>query len=424
MLKPFSLTLFFFLTLIPVNGSADGVIDWRYQQPVPQIRAAAPRSGTDVRTEGLQYLNALRTGAGLIAFTANADLDSAAQNHVDYLFCANQFGHYENQSDCPAHYSGVYPSDRGTAAGYSWSAYGENISGGSPTITDAIDGLMSAIYHRFGFLTFDLDEVGIGYGSDSSYAYNTIHNFDMGNRGSVTDTRQQNPAYALWPYNGYKNAQPSFDNSESPDPLPECPDFGIAGNPVSIAFNPGTSGTISLKRFELYDSDDQNITNIKVLSHNNDTHLDAREFVLFPMTSLSLDSRYRAVFSYTENGTQKSLQWHFNTRRYNYKRYEVTDGHSYDVVSGQTYIIHIKPADCTTPLNAYSYRYSGSAPAIDRLSLDILKVSVSGDTTFYFPNSNNPDITFTLHVAPTDNAIAPSIPDAVKIQPALHYLLF
>ena len=81
---------------------------------------------------------------------------------------------------------------------------------------------MTAIYYHLGFLTFDMNEVGIGYGSDNSYAYKIIYNFDMGNQDSVSNTQQQNPYVVLWPYSNYKNAQTSFDNSESPNLLQEC----------------------------------------------------------------------------------------------------------------------------------------------------------------------------------------------------------
>ena len=427
--------LFFILTTASYAAvqAGDGVVDWRYLQNAPlqshtqaplqgQAAAASASNSADPRTEGLNYLNALRSGSGLIAFTANSLLDNAAQNHVNYLLCANRSGHYEDKNVCSNKYTGNSPSDRITAAGYSWHATSENITAGSDTMQHAIDGLMSAIFHRFGFLTFDLNEIGIGYGSDSNYDYGTVHNFDMGNQGSTSATRQLNPYVALWPYNNFKKAQTSFDNSESPVPLPECQRYGIAGNPVSVAFNREKSGSVSLRSFELYNSDHQKMTDVKVLDSTNNNHLNSREYALFPMTSLDLDSRYKAVFNYTEDGTDKTITWQFRTRRYNYRRYNVTDGHTYDLIAGQTYIIHIKPADCTIPLSSFSYSYSGSKPAYKRLGLDIMQVTISGDTTFKFPGSS-PQLTFTLHAAATDNAIAPSLADAVKIQPALQLLL-
>lgn len=69
----------------------------------------------------------------MIALASNCDLDTAAKSHVDYLICANQFGHYEDSGNaCYDNTAGGYaPHDRGTAAGYSYTVYRENISAGS-----------------------------------------------------------------------------------------------------------------------------------------------------------------------------------------------------------------------------------------------------------------------------------------------------
>ncbi len=403
--------------------SADGVIDWRRGTP-PTVRKATARAPSNPRTDALDYLNAMRTGAGLIAFDANATLDTAAQNHVNYLLCVNAFGHYENQNDCPDKYTGDTPSDRGTAAGYSWQAYGENISAGSPTIIDAVDGLMSAIYHRFGFLTFSMDEIGIGYGSDSNYAYGTLYNFDMGNRNNVSNTQALNPDYVLWPYDGYRKAQTSFDNTESPDPLPECNDYGVAGNPVSVAFNPDDTSAVSLDAFRLYDANGTEITDTKILSSANDNHLDNHKFVLFSMHSLHIDREYRATFDYTRASSQHHLEWTFRTTRYDDPHYDVTDGGSYDIVSGKPYIIQLRPADCNITLNPYSYSYSGSAPTVERLGYDLFRITATGDVTFYFPDSSNPHFTYTLNIAASDNAVAPSPLVPPALVPVVNYLLF
>ncbi len=404
--------------------SANGVIDWRLGTQTPTVHNAAARTLSDPRTDALDYLNVMRTGAGMIPFEANASLDSAAQSHVDYLFCANQFGHYENQNDCPDKYTGDTPGDRGTAAGYSWHAYGENISAGSPTITEAVDGLMSAIYHRFGFLTFSMDEIGIGYGSDSNYAYGTLYNFDMGNRGSVSDTQALNPDIVVWPYDGYTNAQTSFNNTEAPDPLPECADYGVAGNPVSVSFNPSDTSAPALDAFRIFDADGTEITDTKVLTSANDTYLDNHEFVLFTMHPLHVDRQYRVVFDYTRASSQHHLEWTFRTTRYDDPHYDVTDGGSYNIVSAKPYIIQLRPDDCNVTLNAYSYAYSGSAPTVERLGYDVFRITATGDVTFYFPDSSSPQFTYQLVIASDDNATAPSPITPPALVPIVNYLLF
>lgn len=401
------------------SDSLEGVISWRHssdnQNNTKSLQAqafGAPLSVSSERSDGFNYLNALRNGAGLISYGANSKLDDAAQNHINYLITNNEFGHGET-SGLPG-FTGASPSARLTYTNYSWTSIGENISAGSDTTNEAIDGLFSAIYHRFGFLDFNNNEVGIGLSYDDSYAYGSAHGFDMANSGNVLTTRQLNPKYVLWPYQNYNNAQTSFNNSESPDPTPECPNGGITGNPISIGFNPDKNGTIGMSTFKLFKNDGTEITNTKILSSG----LSDTQFVLFPMTSLSLDSRYRANFSYTEVAVEKNISWYFNTRRYTDKRYEVSHSNTYNVISGQSYIIHLKPFDCTTTLNSYSWN---SGAVVERLSPDVFRISVTSDTTFTF---NSGSFVFTLHIAQSDNAIDPSSQDIPSLTPIISYLLF
>ncbi len=387
--------------------SDSGVISWRQADSVSEDyflrHSPALRISVNERAEALTYLNALRTGSGLIAYTANINLNTATQNHIDYLINNNVFGHYETEGQ--PYYTGVTPSARGTAAGYSWRSYGENISAGQVNIIESIDGLITAIYHRFGFLDFNNNEVGIGSDQSASYGYNTAYGFNMGNRANTLTTQQLNPAYVVWPSQNYTNAQTSFGNTESPDPTPECDPGGITGNPLSVEFNPSKNSTVSLTSFKLYRDNGSEITNTKTLTQQSDPngHLSATQFVLFPMRSLDIDSRYRAEFKYTESSVAKVIAWNFNTSRYDEKRYEVSDGGSYDVISGQNYIFQMKPTECNTAFNGYSW--SGGA-IIERLSSDTFRISTTRNSLIDFKNG----FEFNLQIASEDSAIAPSTP--------------
>jgi len=128
----------------------------------------------------LNYINQLRVEAGLTQLVENSKLDIAAQKHADYLSDTNTIGHYENNSAYPSiYYSGVFPVDRGAAANYYSPYYSENLSSGQKNVYDSIDGLMSAIYHRYGFLDFNIDEIGIGLNYNNSNG--KIFNYNMGN---------------------------------------------------------------------------------------------------------------------------------------------------------------------------------------------------------------------------------------------------
>ena len=391
---------------------------WRtYTQEPATLPNRMLRSTATERLEGLRYLNTLRTGANLIPYHANRILDTAAQNHMNYLLEQHRFSHYESNTSSTL-FTGNSAGDRIRAAGYEWSSYGENLSSGDLNIVASIEGLFSAIYHRFGFLDLRNDEIGIG--SVSSTTYGNMYGFNTAST-AWWQTRSQNPAYVLWPHNTYRNAQTSFSNYEAPDPLPECPAGGISGNPISIEFNPDKTGNITMTSFKLFQSNGNEIRNTKILSAASDPNgfLTTKQFVLFPMTSLTLDSSYHAVFQYDDSGTGKTISWNFNTRRYSEKRYDVVNGGTYDLIDGQAYILHLKPSDCTWVLGGYSW--SNSRTIVERLHSDIFRITLHGDTDFNFGNFN-----FSLRSAVSDRAIAPSSSQARTTTAALsviHFLL-
>jgi len=433
-MKTFYLLFFILTSLI---ASEDGLQSWRLFDEHAQQHTLHPRaqvrSDATERLNGLNYINTMRTAAGMIPFTANSLLDTAAQNHINYLIYHDLFSHYEDQTNYPYLFTGTAPGDRITYAGYSWTSYGENLSAGDADIYEAIDGLITAIYHRFGFFTFLNDDIGIGSGVDGGYPYGSAFGFDMGNNGSWSTTQASNPAYVLWPASNYKNAQTSFFNTESPDPTPECVDGGITGNPISISFNSSKTNTITMTSFQLFDSSGSEMTNTKILTYetdpnntpldnnaSNDFGVDTNEFVLFPMSSLNIDSRYQAKFNYTESGTAKGISWYFNTRRYDDPRYEVINENTYDVISGKNYLFHLKPNDCNATF--FSMTIVGSA-TVERLSLDLFRIQATGNTSFYFPDNVTPTFSFSLNIAELDNAIPPSNQNTAPMVPVIFYLL-
>ena len=123
-----------------------------------------------VAAEGLAYLNKLRAQAGMTTLQQQPALTRAAQNHAAYL--ANNHWKDDRQPLHSAHteepggsfFSGEKVAQRVQHAGYPHDAVLENVSQGSTDmqIDAAIDGLMGAIYHRFTFLNFAVDEIGIG----------------------------------------------------------------------------------------------------------------------------------------------------------------------------------------------------------------------------------------------------------------------
>ncbi len=351
--------------------------------------AAHPRS----LTSGYSYLSHLRSLAGMTPLGRNQLLERAAKNHDLYMIANNVFGHGERQGD--PHFTGATPADRAVYAGYPSRYVLENIAGGDKSIEESIDGLFSAIYHRFGFLDFTIDEVGAAFDTNPDYSYQSVSTFDMGNKeiarlcegpefngyGSYTynicadpnkkisatkfhkaleDLANQNPSIVLWPYKNATDIPPVFYD-EHPDPLPEC---SVSGYPVSVNFNPfKTSGTPQMIEFSLQNEEGDEVPLVRTMTHDNDPsgHFSVYDFAIFPQNHLDWNAVYHARFVYSLDGQTHTIEWHFRTRALPTPHYIVQeDGKSYRVVSGKKYFFYFPPRDCNDKLTGFSSRYRGN----------------------------------------------------------------
>ena len=128
----------------------------------------APGPGCGDAADAYAYLNTLRRGLGLGELAPSPTLARAAESHARYLeqnrpaqgWAARVDAHAEAASR-PG-FTGEHPQARAVHAGYPHDAVSENVHTGAQDAREAIDGLMSGIYHRFGFLDPLLDQVGIG----------------------------------------------------------------------------------------------------------------------------------------------------------------------------------------------------------------------------------------------------------------------
>jgi hypothetical protein len=83
------------------------------------------------------------------------------------------------------------PAERALATGYPHRAVLENVSMGFRNADDAIDGLMSAIYHRLTFLGLEAEQMGVAVGERSRV-------FLLG-RSDIAQLCEDPPAEALYP---------------------------------------------------------------------------------------------------------------------------------------------------------------------------------------------------------------------------------
>ncbi len=363
-------------------------------------------SSTTKTDDALIYLNQLRQRAGMIPFNKQDNLTASAANHANYLKLNQATGHAEFSGNNG--YSGDYASDRAIATGYSSRTVSENISAHSEVTTakESIDNLMSAIYHRFGFLDLETDEIGIGYISDTAdiFVYNmgvsglrTLCDgssyigtesyypnicADSSFRIKASDYEQvlsnlqaSNPDIITWPADGDNDVPPAF-YEENPDPLPN---HGVSGYPVSVQFNTSKIAqaptNVSLK---LYSASDNLI--VSTITQSDPGKLFTKyQFVLFPYQRLEWNKQYRAELSYDLNGVL-SKTWQFKTRDPGYTIQTLsTDGQNITATSGQTFILY------SPPENEFdiSSGYSTSTPStmqldIRRIDAHTLQITATG----------------------------------------------
>ncbi|KUN04692.1 hypothetical protein AQI95_19335 [Streptomyces yokosukanensis] len=122
-------------------------------------KPTATASGVTARI--LQLVNAERAKVGCRPLTLNSELTKAAQAHSADMASHRNMSH--TGSD------GSSPGERITAAGYQWSAYGENVAYGYATADQVMTGWMNSPGHRANILNCSFKEIGVGLAQPGSY---------------------------------------------------------------------------------------------------------------------------------------------------------------------------------------------------------------------------------------------------------------
>jgi uncharacterized protein YkwD len=298
------------------------------------------------KREALAQISQIRASMGMPILLENTALQKAAQAHADYLVQHHVSAHLEKSGQ--SGFTGTKPLDRALRAGYGARFVGENLSTKSTDAVHSIDGLFSAIYHRFGFLNLSFDEVGIGIAQQTSDARNSAFVYLMGNSevhrlcteksyqgsgryvyGVCADTKQRikahvynrardeikerNPKIVFYPYDGQREVPPAFYN-ETPDPLPE---YDVSGFPVSVEFNDRYFRKVALISFRLYEEGGSEVAPVRLLDKRSDPHheLTRRQFALLPLKRLAYGTTYRAEVVYRHNKKKRKILWRFTTRQ-------------------------------------------------------------------------------------------------------------
>ncbi len=356
----------------------------------------------------LNYLNKLRIGAGLIPLTENNKLENAAKNHANYLIKNHTIGHFEDKNSIG--YTGKYGSQRSIYSGYKTSMVIENISNNNFTAKESIDGLMAAIYHRFGFLDFHIDEIGIGIKQNLNDKSQTAFVYDMGSHnledicqkknsirvGEYADNicadrslkieaklfnkilssnRKRNKKIVKYPFDGQKDVPPAFYD-ELPDPLP---DYSVSGFPISVSFNESYFKKVDMLSFKLFDNNGTEIKETIVYNKNSDPNkrLKRFEFALFPLKRLEWNSKYSVEIIYKADNQLKREYWSFKTRQFKLPFYKVTSNkNSFKIKTGENNIFYFPPNSKRDILGSLKYPANLDISFIDKNTIKLIANSV------------------------------------------------
>lgn len=352
------------------------------------------------KAEAYTLLNEVREAVGLNRLMQEEHLERAAQAHANYLVRNHTSGHTESSS--LKGFSGVRPADRAVAAGYALTQVSENLSTQNRDAQNSLEGLFSAIYHRFGFLATDIDQVGIGVaqeGKESAFVYLMgnealeklcrVDAFDGYGRymfkvckdpkhriganvfnEAKEKLKQYNPPLILYPYDGQEDVPLAF-YQETPDPLPE---YDVSGFPVSIIFNDYYFKEVKLLSFKLYENGEHPLHHVRLISKENDPNrrFDDHSFALFPLERLAYDTEYSVEVDYEADGKRGHKRWHFHTRVPDEPLITLKKGDStLKLESGKSYLLYFEPRTGRDLLKRVSYPHDITVTFVDSNTLRI-----------------------------------------------------
>ncbi len=344
---------------------------------------AVPNGWSSDEATALDYLNKVRKSLGLKAFNANDNLHTSALNHSKYQVFNDEMGHLETEGK--EYFSGKSIQDRIENAGYTnYYTIGENVAFDTEPKNN-VDDLLSAIYHRKGFLSFDFTDIGVGKATDNEGSVRVAYTYDMGSKNFSGSSEDKD--YVVYPID---KLNVSIFSGEEPNPIAG---HKFSGNPASIFFNNNKvdCSSISMDSFTLTDlTDNIETENLKILTRDNDSNgiFGSCDFALFPKEREKFGHKYQATFKYEDNSGSHTVNWNFyiplppNATLDNILNIKDSES-SFTINKGENYYIFVEPTEDNPYINNISYSTVGDI-SLDDLSYydnNTLKINVSPNSS-------------------------------------------
>ena len=354
-------------------------IEYRTHTSLGEVveRKALPMDVSYETMEARIYLNSIREIMNMQRLAQNKQLKTAAQAHADYLVLNDESAHEEMIGH--KNFTGITPVERAFHAGYASSQVSENLSSKNHNARSSVDGLLSAIYHRFGFLSPGIDQIGVGVTQDMKDSDKSAFVYLMGNSvlnqlctgssfsgsgkyiyrvcknsehrikekefyTSLQYSKQNSPKIIFYPYDGEEEVPPAF-YSEVPDPLP---DYEVSGFPISVEFNDHFFKNVTLHSFKLYVEGGEEVRDVRLMDKSSDPHqkFTANQYALFPLERLEYSHKYRAEVIYVSKGKKETLIWYFHTQKPTEEFHLITQKEeTISIDPGKSHIVYFRPHD-------------------------------------------------------------------------------
>lgn len=272
--------------------------------------AAPSYAATSEEYAAYSLLNRERERCGFGTLKQSSELDSAARAHADWMILNNLHSHYESAS-YPNGFTGVYPADRASAAGYSTTyAVGEGIAFGSNGTKigrgeAGVRELLAGVYHAIGVLQ-PMKDIGISVRAPADVGVSTVI-VPTEIVTSTTDGYQMLPSdeVVTYPCEGTTGTEYQLTD-EDPNPVPGR-NLGTSplGQPIIVMARLGQTLSLTAASMQRV-SDGQSVvlrSPVTGAADPNGQLANAPQIgYILPESPLQPNTAYRVMISGTNNG--------------------------------------------------------------------------------------------------------------------------